>query len=205
MKKIIKKIGSSSLVPYLFDVIHVIKWKSRGKTPPTPHIIKRRSIESIQKKLDVKTFIETGTYVGEMVNAQAGNFERIISIELDEALARYAKQKFSGKSHIEILQGDSGDILIRMLPNLEAPAMFWLDGHYSAGITAKGELNTPIIKELKAILNSNLPHIILIDDARCFVGKDDYPTLKEIENLIIESGKNIKMSVSNDIIFLIPC
>ena len=45
--------------------------------------------------------------------------------------------------------------LIRRVPELvrqlDGPALFWLDGHYSGGDTAKGELDTPVSAELESI------------------------------------------------------
>ena len=45
----------------------------------------------------------------------------------------------------------------------KTPAIFWLDGHYSAGITAMGEQATPIFKELTHIFGDSgticLPNI----------------------------------------------
>ena len=80
-------------------------------------------------------------------------------------------------------------------------AIFWLDGHYSDGITAKGDLNTPILKELEAILSHNIKdHIILIDDARCFVGKDDYPTIEQLKNFVYKRNNNLKFEIEYDII-----
>ena len=46
----------------------------------------------------------------------------------------------TGKVHftdeISIIQGDSGKILNSITNKLKKPAIFWLDGHYSSGITA---------------------------------------------------------------------
>ncbi len=82
--------------------------------------------------------------------------------------------------------------------------MFWLDGHYSAGFTAKGELETPILAELETILQNNLNHIILIDDARCFTGNNDYPTKEYLKTYVLGKQKNYKMDVIDDIIRFYP-
>ena len=103
--------------------------------------------------------------------------------------------------HINILRGDSSKVLPIILSKIDKPALFWLDGHYSAGITAKGDLNTPILKELKLILNHKIKkNIILIDDARCFVGKDDYPTIAELESFVKKINPNLSFKNEDDII-----
>ena len=83
------------------------------------------------------------------------------------------------------MQGDSGNVLNQLVPELNSAALFWLDGHYSGGQTAKGEKECPIYEELKSILASSLEHIVLIDDARLFIGQHDYPTIEELKDFVI--------------------
>jgi hypothetical protein len=79
--------------------------------------------------------------------------------------------------------------------------LFWLDGHYSGGITAKGPLDTPIVKELDSILNHSVTgHVILIDDARCFVGENDYPTIDELREILHTERPRWVFEVKDDII-----
>ncbi len=76
-----------------------------------------------------------------------------------------------------------------------------MDGHYSAGTTAKGEKDCPIFEELNAILDSkNFNHILLIDDARCFIGKGDYPTIDQLTEYIKSKNEDYKVEVKHDII-----
>jgi hypothetical protein len=82
--------------------------------------------------------------------------------------------------------------------------LFWLDAHYypnSGGTTAKGELETPIIKELHCILNHPVEgHVILIDDAREFPGRNNYPTIAQLQDLIVKRHPNRAFEVKDDII-----
>jgi hypothetical protein len=135
-----------------------------------------------------------------MVEAQRNRFQKIISIELSEYLFASAKNKFQKYKNIEILYGDSGELIKDIVANLNKPAIFWLDGHYSGGNTAKGKVETPIINELEAIIQSNKDHIILIDDARQFNGNNDYPTIKYLEEFVAKGG--YYLLVKNDIIRL---
>jgi hypothetical protein len=136
-----------------------------------------------------------------MIQAVKNDFRQIYSIELQTELWERAKQKFAADKHITLLQGDSGEVLATVLAELDQPALFWLDGHYSGDITAKGELVTPIQKELEQIFAHTLAaqHVILIDDARLFVGKDDYPTLETIETATRANGYD-NFEVDKDII-----
>jgi hypothetical protein len=198
MKKLLKKIIN---ILHLNKTLIEIKWRINNKPTPPPHFIKQRIIKNYAKKYSLKVFIETGTYLGETVMSVRNKFSKIFSIELNKPLFERATNLFINNSHIKILQGDSSIVLSSILPTINEPALFWLDGHYSAGITSKGNLNTPILKELESILNHKIKnHVILIDDARCFIGKDDYPTITELELFVKNINQKISFEVNNDII-----
>lgn len=176
-------------------------WEEAGRPAPPPHIVKRMTIAGYQGKYGYSTLIETGTFMGDMVEAQKNNFKRIISIELSDHLCKRAKNKFRADNNVTIVHGDSGKVLNDVLKNISEPAIFWLDGHYSSGITAKGDTNCPIFGELDAILASNVKnHILLIDDARLFSGDDDYPTIDQVTRYILDRNLNYKVEVKDDII-----
>ena len=176
----------------------VTEWEKAGKPLPPPHLIKQQAINFYQREHNISTFVETGTYRGDMVWAMLKTFEEIISVELGEQLWKDACKRFSKYSNVKLLQGDSGVILKDVVPQLKNNVIFWLDGHYSAGNTAKGEKDCPIYEELDSILKSNLNHILLIDDARLFVGAGDYPTLHELQDYI--SPRKFDFQVKEDII-----
>jgi hypothetical protein len=136
-----------------------------------------------------------------MVAAQLHAFNRIYSIELDRALASAAQVRFAASPHVTILQGDSGRVLPEILRGIQSPCLFWLDGHYSEGITARGDRVTPILAELTAVLSHSVHgHVALIDDARLFDGTDDYPTLDDLRRWLTDHWSGSVMEVSDDII-----
>ena len=184
---------------------NMLFWYFKGKPVPPPHLIKQEVVKKYSEKFAIKIFIETGTYLGEMIDAVKEKFEKVISIELDKKLFYKAKNKFSTNNHIEIINGDSAKVLFEILTKIEKPTLFWLDGHYSGGTTAKGYLNTPIYQELNAILSHKIKnHIILIDDARLFIGKDDYPTLSQLQSLVLQKNPRLNFEYKNDIIRIYP-
>ena len=200
-KNLFKKILPKSLR----NNIRTIEWQLRGKPVPAPPFVKQSIIKQIQQKYDLQTFVETGTYLGEMINAQKNNFKQIYSIELDLKLYENAKNKFKDFNHIEILQGDSGEILKSLLPKIKEPSLFWLDAHYSAGFTARGKKDTPIIEELDSILKTEFNHVLLIDDARYFSHKNGYPTIPELIKYVNNKQKNYySIKIENDIIIMEP-
>ena len=176
-------------------------WEKQGRPSPPPHIIKEELIKNFAQDFNTPILIETGTYLGDMVHAMKKSFTRIISFELDQTLAAQAQERFANDNHIEIVQGDSGKLLSDYLATLNEPCLFWLDGHYSGGITARGTLETPIKNELTAILSHPVDgHVILIDDARCFTGANDYPTIDELQTFVAERKPNHKFSLEHDVI-----
>lgn len=179
-------------------------WRKNPNTPP-PHPVKEKSILDLARTYGTKILVETGTYQGDMVQAMRKHFNQIYSIELDKALAERAQKRFSGIGKIQILQGDSAQVLPQVLAKIHEPALFWLDGHFSGGQTAKGDLDTPIVAELNSIFSAHLPSfVIIIDDARCFVGQNDYPTLESLRSLIAAQTPKLDMEVINDAIRITP-
>lgn len=169
-------------------------------------------IETCRLRYCPLIFIETGTFLGDTVHAFLHKFHKIYSIELSKDLAKEAAIRFKPYDHVEILQGDSSTVLLELVPNIKDQAFFWLDGHYSSEFyignrfikTAKGEKNTPILEELDIILSSPVQHVILIDDARLFNGKNDYPSLKSIRQMVSSSKHYYKLIVDKDIIQILP-
>ena len=180
------------------------EWEKNGKPLPPPHIVKQMAIEDYKNKFHTEILVETGTYLGEMVEAQLNNFSRIISIELSKEFYKRAKQKFRNNPKVELLQGDSGKKLNEVVPLLNGPALFWLDGHYSGGKTAKADKNCPVPEELHIILRNNWSHIILVDDARLFDGTDDYPGISQIKEIIVSNKRDYTLEIKDDIIRLTP-
>jgi hypothetical protein len=182
-----------------------MNWIRNGCTGIAPPPVKRLVVSSHLQRFGLHQFIETGTHLGDTLAYIAHDKSiKCVSIELADHYYEMAKQRFVSYPNVTLLNGDSGSILPQCVHNLQGPALFWLDGHYSGGITARGELDTPVSTELHAILDSPiLDHVILIDDARCFDGKGSYPHLDALIKTVRDSGI-YNIEVSTDIIRLTP-
>ena len=180
------------------------KWLNSGKPIPPPHVAKQEVIRKFQKDFSIKTLVETGTFWGEMVYAQRNYFDKIYSIELSKELHQIAVRRLKNLPNVTLLQGDSAEVLKKITGEIMTPAIFWLDGHYSGFETAKGDLVTPINRELDIIFESQQNHILLIDDARLFNGEDDYPELKELKSRVLKEKNNYSFNVEDDIIRIYP-
>ncbi len=179
-------------------------WRASGSPVPPPHFYKKRLVISFAEKFQLKNLVETGTYRGDMIEACRTRFKKIYSIEIDAELWRQANERFVKYPHVNILQGDSAEVLPQILQKIEGPCVFWLDGHYSGGVTGKGERETPIVSELGHIRRQNQPDVILIDDARLFNGTHDYPDINELRAKVLELWPENVFEVSDDVIRIYP-
>jgi hypothetical protein len=191
-----------SFIKNFFGKKKIKKWITNGKIPPPPQEYKHQIIRIFAQKHNCKIFIETGTYKGETLYTMKDFFDELHSIELSDLLYKKALGVFRGIPHVSLIHGDSGKQLKLLLKKIKHPALFWLDAHYSGGITVKGKQETPIMSEVKTIFSHNLKHTILIDDARCFVGKNDYPTLEQLAGIVKRSTKynHFEAKAKDDII-----
>lgn len=180
-------------------------WEKNGNPIPVPHLIKQRVLLEYSEKYNLRILVETGTYLGDMVEAMLGSFDKIYSIELGADLFEMARNRFSRDKHVEIVQGDSGRELAKVVAKINRPALFWLDGHYSGGVTARGDLDCPIFEELDCISSGPvLEHVIIIDDARCFGTESHYPTLDELRARVALKWGNVGVSIQDDIVRITP-
>lgn len=114
-------------------------------------------------------FIETGTYMGDTINNMLHHFNKLYSIELSEMYMKNAVKRFENVSNVTIIHGDSSSLLEPLSKNINDSVFFWLDGHWSGGNTAKGNLDCPLLEEIQ-VINDHYKNdcIIAIDDVRLF-------------------------------------
>lgn len=176
-------------------------WRRTGRPPPPPNSYKHWTVLTYGRRYHLGRFIETGTYRGDMVGAVLGQFEQIISIELGHGLFEAARARFVGCPNVTLLEGDSTDRLPEVLAKLGAPALFWLDAHYSWGVTACGRKHTPILDEVSLILAHPVRnHVILVDDVRLFGHEAGYPTLEQVKALVRRRFPGALMEERHDIL-----
>ena len=162
-----------------------VAWARRDFAAPSPHHIKQSCL--LRNGLPNATWVETGTYLGETTRILSKNSLKVYSIEPEPTLFTNAKHYFANFKNVEILNGTSEEVFPRLLPTINGRVNFWLDGHYSAGLTFKGKQDTPVLEELENIAQ-NLVHFekvcVLVDDIRCFSpnikGYETYPPLNAL-------------------------
>jgi hypothetical protein len=177
------------------------RWQSAGRPVPPPAAVKQQLLMEYGRRFGLSVLVESGTYVGLTVAACLRSFDRIYSIELDRELFLTAQRQFQPFEKVTILGGDSGSVLRTILSELSGPALFWLDAHYSGGITARGETDTPIQSELAAILGHHVrDHVVLIDDAREFDGRNGYPRVEALRAMVADLRPGWSFALEDDVI-----
>lgn len=185
-------------IGFLFGV-----WK--GQYRPAPHAVKMRILRSWLPDAAGMTFIETGTYRGDTALALRHVFKRVISIEIDPALHELAKSRITEARNIDLVLGDCVVELPKILSNLTGRAAFWLDGHWSGGVTGRGAEDDPILVSLNQIgSHRNKNHVLFIDDARTFQSGSSVPDLVEVLTAIRAINADYSIRVHNDIIVAVP-
>ena len=179
--------------------LELVLWRARRRPASPPPLFKQRIAGAYAERFSCEIFVETGTFLGDMVFAVRDRFATLYSIELDPWLFQRARARFQEDRHVHIVPGDSYETLSLILPKIDRPALFWLDAHQMVG-GVRGVQTTPVAKELEDILQSALPeYVLLIDDARLFTG-GDYPALEEVEERIRERHPCWVFEVEHDII-----
>ena len=145
----------------------IVDWVQRGCIGHAPQFVKQRVL--MKYCVPGAPWVETGTYLGTTTKFLAARSPLVHSIEPASTLYHGAARRFRGRN-VVLHHGTSEDILPKLLPELLGAVNFWLDGHYSAGLTYKSDKESPLLDELAAI-RANLPRLddvaIFIDDIRC--------------------------------------
>jgi hypothetical protein len=178
------------------------EWIGRQYAAPSLAHIKRAVL--LRNGVREGTWVETGTFMGDTAALLAIKAKEVYTIEPDKTLFEKAKTRFQNNQRIHVIHGLSEHVLPSLLANLNGTVNFWLDGHYSGGITHQGPTDCPVREELKSI-EKNLPRYesvsVLIDDIRCFDPSipefADYPDL----NYLVDWARknNLTWHIEHDI------
>lgn len=203
-QEIINKISGKEKRKLLADIeklqAQINEIHSAGGSWPLSPDFKRKTILEYAQEYNCNIFVETGTYLGDTTDSVTYYFDELHTIELSQDLYNEANEKFKHIPKIHCYQGNSNDVLNEILLEIDGKILFWLDAHYSMGITAQGDKDTPILEELEAIFKTHKKCVILIDDARCFTTCKDYPTIFKLKRFILKYYPKASIEVYNDII-----
>lgn len=174
-----------------------------GWQTPVPALFKRLVLKREAHRIGARDFVETGTLRGDTVWYFRKDFHRLFTIEVQPELARLAARRFRRHPHVRVIVGDSAHELRSIVPLLEGPTLFWLDGHYSGGYTGRGAADCPIWDELAAITSrGELLFTICIDDAASFGSDSAYPRMEELAAYVERNLPSHGLEIIHGIIVL---
>lgn len=182
---LLKKILPENFALEVREWREVARWKQRDFLENAPQFVKEKIF--IKYGVPNSQWVETGTFLGDSTDFLSKKFSMVYSVEPSKELYEAALRNFSGRN-VELFNGVSEDVFPTLLPKLNGDCNFWLDGHYSAGITFRGDKDCPVEDELRAI-EDNVSRFnkvtVLIDDVRCFLHiHDDYAQYPSVDFLV---------------------
>ncbi len=161
----------------------------------------------LQETMGLKVFIEGGTYQGNTAKWAAGHFQQVFTIENSDAMRKIAAENLKDTARVTMLAGDTRNHLEPLLAAND-DLLFWLDAHWSGGLTFGEGSECPLLEELSTIFAQSRNQAILIDDARLFLSPpprphqiDQWPTLQEVV-AAIPSGWDLVCH--DDVLIIIP-
>ena len=180
---------SRSIVDLKIWVEHLC-WKFfDGRNDTASPLAKRRSILAELHSCNLRVVIETGTFLGDTTHFLASRGNAVVTVEVEPKLAALARVRFDGVANVRVIEGDSERLMADLIADLDQPALFYLDGHYSGSGTGEGQHETPVVKEVEAILrDAPSGSFVIIDDARCFGQLPDYPSLHDFLSSLRDRG-----------------
>jgi hypothetical protein len=167
-------------------------------------------VARLVKECGATTFVETGTHKGNTSAWAATVFPKVVTIEGSEMWYQRTKERLAPLGNVSMLFGHSAEVLHEVVEQLTAPALFWLDAHWSGRQTAGATDQCPLLGEIAAINASSLNHLILIDDARLFLAPpepphdvDQWPDIGSIV-AALTAAQSKHVIVFEDVIIAVP-
>jgi hypothetical protein len=169
----------------------------------------RELLPNLLKAFPCRAFVETGTAHGETAIFARKHFPVVYTVEAEYAYYE-AAWLATMHNHVHLFYGDSRAFLSMLRQRLQPPTMFWLDAHFSGEGTAGKSEECPVMGEILAIDGLRGCDVILIDDARMFLGvpppphdPEQWPTFDAIRKLV-NRYEGTHLQVIGDVIVVTP-
>ena len=168
-------------------------------------------VTALARAAGATVFVETGTFRGATTRWAAGRFAEVHTIEREPALHAANQAALSALPGVRAHLGDSRAVLPGIVASLGGKrAVYWLDGHWSGAGTAGEDDPCPLLDEL-ACLGTRPQDIVLIDDARLFLGAPPlphdparWPGIGQVLAALPSAGTPPLVQVVDDVIFSMP-
>ena len=145
-------------------------------------------VNFLRDALGLTMFVEGGTYRGGTARWASERFDRVVTIENSPEMHAIATRNLQGISNVDLRLGDSRQHLTEVCRHGDH-VLYWLDAHWSGGVTYGAGDECPLLDELRIIFAAHQNCAILIDDARLFLAppprphqRSQWPTLVDLVN-----------------------
>jgi hypothetical protein len=187
---------------------HDTDWKNMGNIV---FGVLKDLVLGLATQAGIKNFVETGTYQANTALWAAGHFQQAHTIEAAKPLYDAAVSKFGKTANLHFHNGDSRDCLRQIQQSLDGPALYWLDAHWSGGVTFGQGDECPLLSEIEVVNQGSVDSIILIDDARLFLSPppkphdaDQWPDLLTVLSALAQPKPRRFIIVHQDVIVAVP-
>ena len=131
------------------------------------------------------------------------NFEKIFTVEISQKLWEWLHPQIRQFENVEHVLGDSLVEIPKFLKTLDEndKVFFWLDAHWSQGLSDKNHLDVPLIEECVIIDEQYKSDtaIVAIDDVRMFETNINEDWSSITIDTVKSSFKNFDILVSKEI------
>ena len=164
---------------------------------------------------DIPFFVETGSAGGDSARLASTIFQKVWSIELIEGRAEIK----DCPNNVTFLEGDSIEHLPKIISELKElkggkkrqHVMFYLDAHFCGDTPNETDYpECPVLEEINCIAEYGEDAIIIIDDARLFLGSPPHPNnptqwppIADIFSLLKEKFPYHHITITDDYILAI--
>lgn len=170
-------------------------------------------VEFFVNQVKPEIFIETGTYEGDSTAQVCDFFRECYTIEASEEYFKHSRNRFEDNPSVHVIFGDSGTQLRKTLQNTDNQnVLFWLDAHWCDSDNTSGATSQcPLLTELESIARLQADSIVMIDDARLFLGTpggphlpDQWPDMDQLVSQLYSLSDNHKLTIHNDVVVFYP-
>lgn len=189
-------------IGHLVDLWRIARFQFRN-----PHSwTKYRHIVKTARETGADVFFEVGTYRGLTTKRCAPHFRSVVTVELDPTLCAESRGYLASTKNVTVIEGDGLKELAKFLAATnERNIIVFLDGHFSGGQTAKGDLVEPALEEIE-ILHRHREKIaaFIVDDFREFGTQPGWPTkwelMKSVETLFGDREHHIMVHLDQVVV-----
>ena len=161
---------------------------------------KYRQLNAVRRRTGAKMLVETGTFLGNTSMRCSKVFDQVVTIELDPDLHQRAKSYLSNRENVECVLGDATQKLPEILSRDDCrDTVLFLDGHFSSGETAHGDVPEPACELLDSLAQyRDKIRGIVVDDFRLFGVESGWPRKSELLHSAEENFSGFRLSVHLD-------